>query len=231
MFYPKDDWLIETVEQVYERTNGSGFPVGLEGEQIREEAQILGIVDVFEACIHDRPYRKALTGYQLLEELTRGDTKTFSDHIIKALVRSFSLYPYNEYVRLNTDELGQVVDINPQKLSRPVIKILYDKKGKSFRRTQSNRPGPAPFAVHFQGRDLPRPALVSRSINTVTFVASATASSSRSDNDTDVSDIVEEERQRNRCRPAVTLWADGGCGRPLWCSSSPMFLHRLLLAP
>ena len=132
MFYPKDDWLIETVEQVYERTNGSGFPSGLEGEQIREEAQILGIVDVFEACIHDRPYRKALTGYQLLEELTRGDTKTFSDHIIKALVRSFSLYPYNEYVLLNTDELGQVVDINPQKLSRPVIKILYDKKGKAL---------------------------------------------------------------------------------------------------
>ena len=28
----------------------------------------------------------------------------------------------------------------------------------------------------------------------------------------DVSDIVEEERQRNRRRPAATLWADGGCG-------------------
>ncbi len=100
------------------------------GEKVREEAQILGIVDVFEACIHDRPYRKALTGYQLLEELTRGDTNTFSDHIVKGLVRSFSLYPYNEYVLLNTDELAQVVDINPQKLSRPVIKILYDKQGK-----------------------------------------------------------------------------------------------------
>jgi HD-GYP domain-containing protein (c-di-GMP phosphodiesterase class II) len=108
-FYPQDNWLIETVGQVYERSNGSGFPLGLKGEKIREEAQILGIVDVFEACIHDRPYRKALTGYQLLEELTRGDTKTFSDHIIKALVRSFSLYPYNEYVLLNTDELGQVI--------------------------------------------------------------------------------------------------------------------------
>jgi HD-GYP domain-containing protein (c-di-GMP phosphodiesterase class II) len=129
-FYPKEDWLSETVGQVYERANGTGFPLGLEGEQLREEAQILGIVDVFEACIHDRPYRKALTGYQLLEELTRGNTKTFSDRIVKALVRSFSLYPYNEYVLLNTDELGQVVDINPQKLSRPVIQILYDKQGK-----------------------------------------------------------------------------------------------------
>ena len=47
--------------------------------------------------------------------------------------------------------------------------------------------------------------------------------------------IVEEERQRNRCRPAATLRADGCCGQPRGTrlaghSSSPMSLHRLLLA-
>ena len=102
----------------------------MEGDKIREAAKVLGIVDLFEACIHDRPYRKALTGFQLLEELTRDDTKSFSEHIVKALVRSFSLYPYNEYVLLNTDELGQVTQVNPEELSRPVVKILYDKTGR-----------------------------------------------------------------------------------------------------
>jgi len=129
-FSPEYDWLIETVGQVYERVDGSGFPLGLEGKKIREEAQILGIVDAFEACIHDRPYRKALTGYQLIEELTRGDMKAFSNPIVKALVRSFSLYPHNEYVLLNTDEVAQVVEVNQDKLSRPIVKILYDTQGK-----------------------------------------------------------------------------------------------------
>jgi HD-GYP domain-containing protein (c-di-GMP phosphodiesterase class II) len=128
-FYPEDDWLAETAGQVYERADGNGFPLGLQGEEIREEGAILGIVDVFEACIHDRSYRKALTGYQLLEELTHGDTKTFSDQIVRALVTSFSLYPHNECVLLNTREVGQVVEINRDKLSRPKIKILYDEKG------------------------------------------------------------------------------------------------------
>jgi HD-GYP domain-containing protein (c-di-GMP phosphodiesterase class II) len=128
-FSPEYDWLIETVGQVYERVDGSGFPLGLEGKKIREEAQILGIADAFEACIHDRPYRKALTGYQLIEELTRGDTKAFSNPIVKALVRSFSLYPHNEYVLLNTDEVAQVVEVNRDKLSRPVVRILYDTQG------------------------------------------------------------------------------------------------------
>jgi len=127
---PAYDWLAKTVGQVYERENGSGFPLGLKGEDIREEAKILGIVDVFEACLHNRPYRKAVTGYQLLGELTRDQTKTFSDHMVKALVRSFSLYPYNEYVLLNSDELGQVVEVNPGQLSRPLIKILYDREGR-----------------------------------------------------------------------------------------------------
>ena len=33
--------------------------------------------------------------------------------------------------------------------------------------------------------------------------------------------IVEEERQRNRCRPAATLRADGGCGRSPRRSQAP----------
>ena len=131
-FCPEYDWLSKTVGQVYERENGSGFPRGLTGEDICEEAKIIGIADVFEACIHDRPNRKAMTGYQLLEELTRGGTRSFSDHIVKALVRSFSLYPYNEYVILNTDEVGQVVEVNPENLLRPVVSILYDSEGRQL---------------------------------------------------------------------------------------------------
>ena len=129
-FCPEYRWLAEIVGQVYERENGSGLPSGLRGAGIREEAKILGIVDIFEAGIHDRPYRKASTGYQLLQELTHPETRSFPDPIVKALIASFSIYPYNEYVVLNTGELGQVVAVNAENLSRPIIEILYDRKGR-----------------------------------------------------------------------------------------------------
>ena len=115
---------------MYEREDGSGFPLGLLGGEIREAAKILGIVDVFEACIHDRPYRDALTGYQLLAELTHGQTKSFANHIVKALMNSFSLYPLNEFVVLNTHEVAQVVEVNPEFSLRPLVQILYDKEGR-----------------------------------------------------------------------------------------------------
>ena len=127
---PDYKWLVETVSQVYERENGSGLPLGLTGKDIREEAKILGIVDVLEACIHQRPYRGALTGYQLFCELTTVSRKSFSNQIVKALLQSFSLYPYNEYVILNTGEIAKVVGVNPTNLLRPRVKLLFDADGK-----------------------------------------------------------------------------------------------------
>ena len=122
-------WLVEIVSQVYERENGAGFPLGLAGSAIAEEAKILGAVDIFEACIHERPYRRAMTGYEAVRQFTSEGTKLFSDRIVKSLMNSFSLYPYNEYVKLNSGEIGQVVEVNHSNLFRPVVRILFDRRG------------------------------------------------------------------------------------------------------
>ncbi len=73
-----------------------------------------------------------------------------------------------------------------------------------------------------QGKVLIRLTRVSRLRNTIMFVASATVKSSRSNDDAMSVYITEEERQRNRCRPAATLRADGDCGQSLRHSSSSM---------
>ncbi|MEE8348914.1 MAG: HD domain-containing phosphohydrolase [Acidobacteriota bacterium] len=129
---PDYKWLVETVKQVYEREDGGGMPLGLTGKDIREEAKILGAVDVLEACIHKRPHRAALTGYHLFCELTTVSSQSFSQHIVKALLKSFSLYPYNEYVILNTREIAKVVEVNHTNLLRPRVQLLYDADGKQL---------------------------------------------------------------------------------------------------
>jgi HD-GYP domain-containing protein (c-di-GMP phosphodiesterase class II) len=103
--------------------------MGLPGEEIDERAKIIGIADVFDAYIHSRPYRSPVTGYQALFELTTDQQREFSDQMVKALIRGFSLYPINECVRLSTGEVGRVVDINQDNLSRPVVTILIDGEG------------------------------------------------------------------------------------------------------
>jgi putative nucleotidyltransferase with HDIG domain len=52
--------VADIVRQHHERYDGSGYPHGLAGEEIRLEARIVTVADVVEAITHRRPYRAAL---------------------------------------------------------------------------------------------------------------------------------------------------------------------------
>ena len=125
---PGFDWLPEIIIQVYERENGQGYPRGLKGEDISVEAIVLGIADVFEAYIHHRPHRRAMTAYRALQILTT-ETCCFPPKVTKALIRGFSVYPYNENVVLNTSEIATVIDINVENALRPIVRLLYSGDG------------------------------------------------------------------------------------------------------
>ncbi len=45
----------------HEKLNGSGYPKGLKGEEIKIESRILAVADIFDALTADRPYRKAMS--------------------------------------------------------------------------------------------------------------------------------------------------------------------------
>lgn len=53
----------------HERLDGSGYPDGLCGDQIPLLAQVLSVVDIYDALTTDRPYRRAMSIARALEEL------------------------------------------------------------------------------------------------------------------------------------------------------------------
>ena len=57
------------VRHHHERLDGSGYPDGLEGEQIPFLAQIINLVDAYDALTSVRPYKTALTRERACEEL------------------------------------------------------------------------------------------------------------------------------------------------------------------
>jgi len=88
----------------HERVDGRGYPDGLSGEEIPLLAQIVSVVDVFDALTTDRPYRKALstkTAYKILSE--EAESGWCSTELIVRFVRlhrSNSLVPVPEGVGL-----------------------------------------------------------------------------------------------------------------------------------
>lgn len=63
--------IAEIVLQHHERMDGSGYPNGLKGDEIRIEARILAVADVVEAIASHRPYRASLGVNTALEEIKR----------------------------------------------------------------------------------------------------------------------------------------------------------------
>jgi putative two-component system response regulator len=57
------------VRHHHERLDGSGYPDGLSGEAVPLLAQIISIVDLYDAMTTTRPYRRAVSSAQALEEL------------------------------------------------------------------------------------------------------------------------------------------------------------------
>jgi hypothetical protein len=117
------EWLAQIVRQAHERSNGQGYPARLRGRQISEMAQILGLVDVFDALVSERPYRPRLLPHEAVRELVVTERLTFPREILKALVEQLSVYPLGTTVRLTTGEVGTVVRVNSRYPLRPVVRV------------------------------------------------------------------------------------------------------------
>lgn len=121
---PEYTWLAKIVSQVHERVDGSGYPNALKGIEVQEDAQIIGLSDVYESLVHDRPYRKRLSPVEALKEVLHRERTAFPDKILKALIQALSPYPVGSLVRLNTGEMGRVVARNEARPLRPVVEVL-----------------------------------------------------------------------------------------------------------
>lgn len=118
-------WLAEVISQVHERVDGSGYPQVLKGEEIHEFAQVVGLADVYESLVHDRPHRKRLSPLEALKEILQRERAAFPDRILKALIQAFTPYPVGSLLRLNTNEVGRVVAKNQDRPLRPVVAVLF----------------------------------------------------------------------------------------------------------
>ena len=88
MAEPEFSWLPGIVAQEHERMDGSGYPLGLRGDEVHEMAYIIGLADSFEAMTHFRAYREGLTSFSALQELSRQQDNQFPVPIMSALVRA-----------------------------------------------------------------------------------------------------------------------------------------------
>ncbi len=119
-------YLAECAAQLYERMDGTGYPQGLEAAEIGEFAQVIGLLDLYEALVHSRPNRDKLGFFDAVKYIFKSCKTQFQRQHMKALLSLFTVFPINSYVRLNSDAIGKVVETYPDQPMRPKVRIVFD---------------------------------------------------------------------------------------------------------
>ncbi len=70
----------------HERWDGAGYPLGLAGKDIPVECRILSIVDAFDAMTNDRPYRRARSKGEALEEIKLCAGTQFDPELVELFI-------------------------------------------------------------------------------------------------------------------------------------------------
>ncbi len=75
----------------HERWDGSGYPLGLKGENIPIEGRILGIIDQYDALRSRRPYKPPLAHEDTVKILTTGNEKSDPSHFDPKVLEIFKV--------------------------------------------------------------------------------------------------------------------------------------------
>lgn len=108
----------------HERVDGSGYPHGLNKNQIPIFAKIVAIIDVFDAITSDRIYAKGVSFDEGIVYLIKEGRGVFDEDILKKFITIVGHYPLGMHVKLST---GDVAIVTKSKQSLPLVKVIKDK--------------------------------------------------------------------------------------------------------
>ena len=142
MDFPQDHPLVRTAWEIcrwhHERWDGKGYPDGLKGEEIPISAQVVSIVDVYDALTSERCYKKAFDHDTAIQMILDGQCGQFNPILLKCLKElSIQLSKmsgkktddnkhYYEIQRLSNEILSDKFLPN-QMYSQSLVKVMQEK--------------------------------------------------------------------------------------------------------
>lgn len=122
---PLDADILDAVLMHHERSDGSGYPSGLKGDQIGYYAKMVSIADVYDSLTSARIYRGPLCPFKAIAIFeSEGLQKYDPQFILPFLENVVNTYLLNN-VRLSNGVVGKVVYVHREKLSAPTIQTEH----------------------------------------------------------------------------------------------------------
>jgi len=122
---------IAIATQHHEMIDGSGYPLGLTGNEVHRFARLTAVADVYDALTAKRVYKPAMPMYQALLRIHKNKGTEFEEHAVDLFVKTLGLYPVGSLVELNNKERGVVYEPNPKDSRKPTVGLFTTSNQKS----------------------------------------------------------------------------------------------------
>jgi len=110
--------------QHHEHMNGTGYPRHLKEGEIHPLAQVVAITDLYDKLTSDYSNLKRVMPHEACEILMGLAGMLYPLEMIRVFLKNIAVYPTGITVRMNTGEIGVVVDQNLSMPARPIVRVF-----------------------------------------------------------------------------------------------------------
>lgn len=114
--------IINAAMMHHERCDGSGYPFGLSSEKIDFFAKLISVADVYDAMTSARVYRGAMCPFKVIEIFENEGLQKYDTSILLTFLENVLNTYIQSRVRLSDGREGEVIMLNKQMLSRPLLR-------------------------------------------------------------------------------------------------------------
>ncbi len=116
----------------HEKVDGTGYPLGLKGDELPVHGRMSAIVDIYDALTADRCYKKAMSSAEAFKVLLSLTPNHLDRELVYKFINCIGVYPVGSVVELSDHRLGIVWVSNQADPLKPEVKCFYSTKYTRF---------------------------------------------------------------------------------------------------
>ena len=119
---------LDVCQNHHAKMDGSGYPFGVQGNEISIYSRMAAVCDVYDAISSGRPYKTAWDPAESMRKMAEWTDGHFDPVVFHAFVKSIGIYPIGALVRLDSGRIGVVIGQSTVSLLTPKVKVFFSTK-------------------------------------------------------------------------------------------------------